>query len=128
MTKQVKSFTAPINDEYGGRFEDAVVSVRDWVVTRQDKGSSPDLIQPYEIVTGEILGLTHKSSFWYNGTTKAQGEMSRPLRQKDGDGGLTDVFEVDLEAEEIKLIFDGAGDTEERILAAIAKDTQLRFR
>lgn len=125
MTTPVKLFTASLTDEYGYDFADCLVAVRQFSETSQKTGATETFEGDYA-VESQIEGVSYKANYWYSQTKKAEGKRSRPLKQ-DVDGELTDVFVVDLDAENVVAILDSANSHDDKILAAIIADIENRF-
>ena len=125
MTIPVKVFTTQITDEYGGVYPNAVVAIRAYSETSQNSAVSEDCTENY-IVETELDAITYKANYWYTTTTKDHGRRSRPLISDDS-GLFTDVFEVNLEDENIINILASSLHPVEKILQAIEVDLLKRF-
>lgn len=120
-----RTFLSKVTDEYGGEYPQAVVVIRDWSISHQETGRSADGVAPYEI-SSKVSGLSYKLSYHYNQDTRAQGKKLRPLYFEEGEG-TSDVFEVDLSLPEVITIFEGEGESHDKLLRAIEIDATMKF-
>lgn len=120
-----KTFFSKVVDEYGGEYPQAIVVVRDWSMSLQATGNSPDGVQPYDIKS-KVAAFTYKLSYHYNQDTRAQGKKLRPLYFEDGET-MSDVFQGDTSSSEVMAAFDDEGDSNDRLMAAIVIDATMKF-
>ena len=125
METPVKTFHAPITDEYGGQYPQALVAVRDWANYALESGTSIDCEGNYKIES-DIDAITYKANYWYSGELKASGKRSRPLLHETEEG-FSDVFKVDLEHQQSIGIINGDLDPINKVLHLIRLDITRRF-
>jgi|GEM_PF-4556051 len=121
----VKTFHAPITDEYGGQYPQAFVAVRDWAKYALDSASCVDCEGDYKLES-EIDSISYKANYWYSGELKASGKRSRPLLQ-ESEEGFTDVFKVDLDHQQSIDVLNGDLDPVNKVLHLIRCDITRRF-
>ena len=120
-----KTFFSKVVDEYGGEYPQAVVVVRDWSISHQETGSSPDGVTPYDIKS-KVGAFSYKLSYHYNQDTRAQGKKLRPLYFEDGET-MSDVFEGDLSLAVVSEAFEGEGSSHDKLMSAIEIDATMKF-
>ena len=120
----IKTFSCQIKNEYGGVFPGAFVAVRAWSESSQSTGASEDLEGEYSIDM-ELDAITYKVNYWYTNETRANGIRSCPLIV-EGENGLTDVFEVDLDHPETEQILASEMPPVDKVLQVIKLDVIRR--
>lgn len=121
-----KPFFSKIIDEYGGEYPQALVSIRNYSISHQETGETDsECNDDFETKT-RVSALSYQLSYHYNDNTRAQGKRKRPLYFEDGEK-LSDVYNVDLSLPEVITIFNGAGETIDKVLRAIEIDATMKF-
>ncbi|QDP67541.1 MAG: hypothetical protein Unbinned5350contig1004_48 [Prokaryotic dsDNA virus sp.] len=115
-----RGFDSRVVDEYGGEYPSAKVVIRDYKFANEETGRSKDGLFPYE-KTQRVNNIAYQLSYHYNETTKAQGKKLRPLFFENEEG-MSDVYVVDLNSDEVKAALGDGGDSTENVFNAIEAD------
>ena len=127
MSIPVIKFVAPIVDEHGGRFNEAIVypiKVKCNALTCLD--AELENGEGDYIVSNEVEAITYSVQYYYSAQTLADGFRSRTLREEVS-GAYTNVFNVDVGDAEVLAILGSLQRHEEKLLNAVKADIIRRF-
>ena len=127
MTKPVKIVRAPVTDEYGGVFPEAVAVIFQGEVSHQTSFGTDDVHGSYSFTGNGYNLITYRVSYWYDEAKYQQRARTRPLIQEIN-GVDTQVFTVDLSQPEISVYIGVEGDQEQQIINIIESDLMRRLK
>ena len=129
MTKPVKAIVAPVIDEAGWEFQQAVVVFYHIAEKSTKAWEAEENSQVYKELPPEIEAISYTANFWMNSQIKQQGKKSKPVFVLDekkepvkaSDGTAERVFTIDASKPQYAQIMQRGGNQLDILTAIIEK-------